>query len=118
MSSREVDPEVSETWPALTFYYGLAPSELAVMPRWILKAYIDRLPELLAQSQLDRMSAAAYPHLKDPKRLLRQVERAANIRRRRPQVNLQEHLAKVAAERKAAGESGPAVIGLGGLRGA
>jgi hypothetical protein len=57
--------EVEEVWPALSFYYpSLGFHELLRMPRWIRRAYIERLDELLAERELMAARAAVFPHLK------------------------------------------------------
>ena len=58
------DTRVSH-WPHLTYHYGISPVELARLPRWLVRLYVETLPELLAQRQLHALESAAFPHLTD-----------------------------------------------------
>ena len=55
-------------WPHLTYHYGISPVELARLPRWLVRLYVETLPELLAQRQLHALESAAFPHLTDKAR--------------------------------------------------
>lgn len=57
--------EIEGAYPALTFYYGLSFTQLAQMPRAIMRIYIDALPGLIATEQLRAIEAASYPHLSE-----------------------------------------------------
>lgn len=56
--------EISDVFPALSFYYGLSFTELANMPRWAIRVYVNALDRLLAESESTLARAAAYPNLK------------------------------------------------------
>lgn len=47
------------------------------MPLAAIRAYIERLPRRLAEQRMMLAEAASVPHLKEPKRWWREVERAA-----------------------------------------
>lgn len=64
----QTDPEI-QYWPRLTRFYGLSFSELLSMERWQRKLYIDQMGTLVAEEQLHRLEAAAYPHSKHPDRI-------------------------------------------------
>lgn len=57
--------EIEGAYPALSFHYGLSFTELARMPRAIMRIYIDALPELIATQQLRFIEAISYPHLSE-----------------------------------------------------
>jgi hypothetical protein len=69
-------------WPRLTRFYGLPPSDWAEMPPWLLRVYLDAMPELEAEEQLGRIQAASFPQADEKSRksvhraLVRTVERS------------------------------------------
>lgn len=81
---RDIDFGYMEQFPALTYHYGLAFSELVSMPRVILELYIKRLPVLMAEEQMASIEASTFPHAKAnaQKKVMRDLERT--ISRGRP----------------------------------
>ena len=55
-------------FPDLSFHYGLSIDELVKTPRNIISIYLEALPRLLAQEQLSRNEAGAFPHMEDDDR--------------------------------------------------
>ncbi len=58
-----LDFEIRHQWPRLTRFYGLCPSVLVVMPRWLRAIYIDALPTLNAEEQLASFQVADFPNM-------------------------------------------------------
>lgn len=77
--SPNLDPELL-LWPRLTRFYGITPSELARLPRWLVRLYIEALDSLYAKEQLDAIQAgtAAYMESADADSLQRNLVRRAN----------------------------------------
>lgn len=71
--------EIEETWPLLTFYYGITPDELARLPRWLRSTYMKRLPALLATEELKGLQSSMFPQLDQStrRRVLNSLERQA-----------------------------------------
>ena len=72
-----------EDWPRLTRFYGLSFTELTTMPRWAREQYIEQLPAIAAEEQLDRLQAADFPHAEESarKKLHRNLVRAVENQR-------------------------------------
>lgn len=72
--------EVQRYWPRLTRFYGLTPDLLYTLPHNVRQVYIDALPELEAQEQMNFIEAVTYPHMKkaDQSRVSRRLNRMAN----------------------------------------
>lgn len=72
---------IEREYPLLSYYYGIPPSEAAVMPRWLRSTYIERLQEILATEQIRAIEAATFPHMEVAARrsTMRRLERIAKI---------------------------------------
>lgn len=81
-TSREKERELAEaklqTYPDLTFYYGITPREIAALPGEVKKAYIEALPRLIAAQQQRAIQAATFSNMKkaDQNRIQRDLKRA------------------------------------------
>ena len=62
-AGRSLRQEVERDWPLLSFHYGLSISELLHTPRWLRRAYIARLDELLARERLARLEEVSFPYM-------------------------------------------------------
>ena len=73
--------EVQRYWPRLTRFYGLTPRDLYTLPHNVRQVYIDALPQLEAQEQMNLIEAVTYPHMKKPdqSRLSRRLNRLAKL---------------------------------------
>jgi hypothetical protein len=74
------NPTVSE-FPRLSRFYGIPPSELAELPRWMLELYITSITKLQTEEQLLQIQAGSFPHMEDDarKKLHRQLLRYADL---------------------------------------
>lgn len=78
--------EMEELWPLLTYHYGFTPDEIARMPRVLRRAYERALPRILAQQQMSRIEAAAFPNMKKAaqQNTIRRLERRSRFREDAP----------------------------------
>jgi hypothetical protein len=67
-------------YPDLTYWFGLTPEELYVLPRWMRRVYVEALPRLKAEVTVDRINAAMFPKLKksDRSRTANKLNRVLN----------------------------------------
>ena len=64
MSSSSDRPRTeADRWPRLSRFYGIPPSELAVLPRTIVDIYEDQILALEAEEMLVAMQVADHPHV-------------------------------------------------------
>lgn len=85
--SEELRNEVEQVWPELTRFYGLQPSELARLPKWMRNAYVKGMSRLHAREQLALVTAVGFPHMKaaERKRLSRTLMNQAGFAEAPPQ---------------------------------
>ena len=64
-------------WPDLTFWYGISPAELALLPNNIRKVYEKALPRVKAEQQAMMLDAASFPKMKESsqKRLINRLDK-------------------------------------------
>jgi hypothetical protein len=100
-----IDAEI-RSWPTLSFYYHLGFNELARMPRWAIRLYLDELPKLRAQHELMLIEATgmAYMDAADQKTVIQQLNddlqghrSTQHNTRREPEVSKEQYLASLAA---------------------
>lgn len=73
-------------YPDLSRYYGMGWEEIARMPPWLKKIYVEALPRLKAEEQLAALQAAGFPHMKKSARrtLHQKLSRTARRKRTEP----------------------------------
>lgn len=73
------DPEF-QSWPLLTYYYGLGFTDLMRMPLWLKQLYVDSLPRFIARDRLRAAEATLIPWMEASARdaLLNEVQSRAN----------------------------------------
>jgi hypothetical protein len=52
----------------LSFWYGLSFAEVAAMPLAAIQAYLERIPQRMAEAKLILGEAASMPHMKENQR--------------------------------------------------
>lgn len=55
---------VRQTFPDLTFWYGLTPRDIMSIPRWLLMEYLENLDRLKAEQEVMMTRAMSFPNLK------------------------------------------------------
>lgn len=75
---------IKRTWPRLTRGYGLMPSEIARMPRWLLDVYLEELTRLEAREALEQVAVHAVPSMRkgDRERFMASLRKQAQVERR------------------------------------
>ena len=85
-SNTQLRKEIETVWPRLTREYGLSPNQIAAMPRWLRRVYIEAIPRILAEEQLAAIEVALFPHMKkeDQRSMHRKISRMARVEREEP----------------------------------
>lgn len=102
-SESQAVKEKLAAYPDLTFYYGLSPWEIGLMPNAVKRVYIEALDRLLAQQQLAAIQASAFPNMKkgEQRRISSDLKRKARRKKRRvvgrplPTADLERHVSGV-----------------------
>ena len=85
-AGRALRLEIERDWPRLTYYYGIQPSELAQMPRWLRNVYIDKLGPIRARERLIAIDEVSFPHMEKEGRrqLVSRLQRIAQSDQLKP----------------------------------
>lgn len=76
--------EAVESFPILTFWFGLGFEELCRLPNWVLAMYVEQLPQLLATTEVMMARTSAFPHMKKSAQQQMLSELRSRSRSRRP----------------------------------
>lgn len=79
-------------YPLLTAYFGVSPLELLEWPRWLVQLYLEQLPVIQAERQLNAIQAAAFPYYKENTQsgIIRDLERLLDRHRARPRLSKEQ----------------------------
>lgn len=78
-ASRRLRQEVERDWPLLSYYFGIPPSELAQLPRWLRLTYVKGLTQIRARERLSAIEDLSVPYMERGDRdcIVRRLKRLA-----------------------------------------